>query len=155
MGKKKAKKEELVKGDKLRDLMLLVYLNNKYGKGKNEISAFKEILDYSTGGIYSALDNSGYFRRTADGIQFTEKGVEYLNKKILPQYGILKSIGNAFIVLGAFLTLQWIFWTYSQYVWIIPLYSSIPVLAGGLILRFLGMRLHYWTIKREKKITNI
>ena len=92
--KRKEKKEDLVKGDKLRDLILLVYLNNKYGKEKNEIPELQEILNYSTGGIYGALDFSGYFQRSPVGIELTEKGKDYLTKKILPQYNAFNPFGN-------------------------------------------------------------
>lgn len=155
MSKRKTKSEELVKGDKLRDLILLVHLNNKYGKGKNEIPALKEILDYSTGGIYSALDNSGYFERTTDGIQLTEKGKKYLSEKILPQYSLLNSVGNVFIVIGAVFILQWLEWTYWQHAFILNWYAGLSLLVGGLVLRFLGLRLHYWVIRKKKKMTNL
>lgn len=63
------RKEEKLKGDKIRDLILIVYLNNKYDKDKNRIPWLKEKLGYSTGGIYNALDESGYFERTSDAIR--------------------------------------------------------------------------------------
>jgi len=152
LGKNKEKKEELVKGDKLRDLILLVYLNNKYGHGKNDIAELKETLGYSTGGIYSALDNSGYFERNANGIQLTEKGNGYLDHKIMPRYSDSKSIGNAFIILGFVFILQWVDWTFFQYAFIIPWWSGLTVLVGGIIIRFFILRLYYFAIKRRKKM---
>ena len=155
LGKKKVKTEELIKGDKLRDLILLVHLNNKYGKGKNEIPTLKEILNYSTGGIYSALDSSGYFERTNDGVILTKEGQEYIDKKILPRYSILKSVGDILIFLGIISIIQWILWNWYQYAWIPSWYSGLSPLAGGLVLRFFGLRLHYWLIKRRKEIPNL
>ena len=153
MVKKNENTERIVKGDKLRDLILLVHLNNKYGKDKNEISTLKKILGYSTGGIYHALDNSGYFNKTPNEIQLTEKGEKYLNKKILPRYSIFNSIGNAFIILGFISILQWISWTYFQHAWINPWYSGLSLIVGGFILRFFILRLQYWVTNRKKKIT--
>lgn len=155
MVKRKTKTEELVKGDKLRDLILLVHLNNKYGKGKNEIPALKEMLEYSTGGIYGALNDSGYFERTLDEIRLTEKGETYLNKKILPRYDILRSTGNILIVIGAVFIFQWINWTYLQKVTIMPWHFGLIVLISGVVFRFLGLRIDYWVIKRKKKSVNL
>jgi len=50
------KKKDLIKGDMLRELIFLVYLNNKYGLGKRiRISKLKDFIGYSTGGIYLSL----------------------------------------------------------------------------------------------------
>ena len=150
--KKKEKSEGKLKGDKLRDLIFLIHLNNKYGHGKNEIAELKETLGYSTGGIYNAVDNSGYFERTVNGIQLTEKGKEYLDRKILPRYSDSKSVGNALMLLGFVFILQWVEWTYFQYTFVIPWYSGLTVLVGGIILRFFILRLYYLTVKRKKKM---
>jgi len=80
------RKEDSIKGDKLRDLILLVYLNNKYGLGKKiKISKLKEFLGYSTGGLYNALDESGFFIRKGDGIALSASGETYAGKKLLGQ----------------------------------------------------------------------
>jgi hypothetical protein len=153
LGKSKTKAEKKLRGDKLRDLILLVYLNNKYGKGSYEIPELKEIVEYSTGGIYSALDYSGYFERTINGIQLTEKGLEYLKNKILPQFSMFYSLGNFLIILGFILLLQWIEWTYVQYPLILPWYSALSIIAFGFFIRFFILRLSYWIIQLRKKMT--
>jgi hypothetical protein len=145
------KKEEKLRGDKLRELIILVYFNNKYDKDKNRISWLKEKLGYSTGGLYSALDESGYFERKHDEINLTEKGINYLNKHILPQYTVFNPISNFFIILGFVFLLQWYFWTYTNTPMIIPWYSALMTIAIGLIIRFSFMRISYWIMKSRKR----
>jgi hypothetical protein len=135
------KKEEKLRGDKLRELILLVYFNNKYDKDKNKIPWLREKLGYSTGGLYNALDDSGYFDRKQDEINLTEKGIDYLNNHILPQYTIVYPICNAVIILGFVLLLQWYFWTYTKAAMIFPWYSALMIIAMGLTIRFLFMRM--------------
>lgn len=148
----KRRKNEKLRGDKLRDLILLVYLNNKYGGEKIKLSWLKEKLGYSTGGLYSALDESGYFERKGDEIRLTEKGEAYLREHILPQYTVFYPIGNFLIILGLVLLLQWYFWTYLQTPIIFQWYSAVMVIAGGIILRVFLMRLVYWvTIRRKER----
>jgi hypothetical protein len=152
LGKEKAGTKEKLRGDKLRELILLVHLNNKYGKGRNEIPALKEILGYSTGGVYNALDSSGYFERTANSIQLTELGKKYLNREILTPYKISNSVGNVLIIAGFVFLLQWIEWTYLNYALILPLWFALLAIGGGAFVRFFILRLEYWLIKRNKRI---
>jgi hypothetical protein len=150
---KRKNAEGKLKGDMLRELILLVHLNNKYGKGKNKIPELREIVGYnSPGGIYSALDNSGFFKRTRDEIKLTEKGEQYLNREIMPRYNILQYVGDAFIVIGVTLFFQWIVFTFFHYVWLPAWYAGLSVFVGGLVLRFLILRLNYWEIRRKKKM---
>lgn len=145
------KKEEKLRGDKLRELILLVYLNNKYDKEKNRVPWLKERLGYSTGGLYSALDNSGYFERKNDEINLTERGISYLKKQILPQYNALNPMGNFLIVLGLVFLLQWYLWTYANTSMIFPWYTGAVTIATGIIVRFFFLRLGYWIIRNRKK----
>jgi len=144
------KKEEKLKGDKLRELILMVYLNNKYDKDKNRIPWIKEKLGYSTGGLYHALDDSGYFERKKDEIHLTEKGTNYLNKQLLPQYTAFYPIGNFLIILGFVFLLQWYFWAYAQTTIIIPWYSAVIVIAAGILVRFFFLRLIHLIMKMKK-----
>jgi hypothetical protein len=144
------KKEEKLRGDKLRDLILMVYLNNKYDKDRNRIPWLKEKLGYSTGGLYHALDNSGYFERKKGDIYLTEKGTNYLNKQILPQYTVFNPIGNLLIILGFVFLLQWYFWTYAHKPVVIPWYSALIAIALGLLVRFFFLRIIHWIMKRKK-----
>jgi len=130
----------------------LVYLNNKFDKGKNDISVLKETLEYSTGGIYSALDSSGYFDRTISSIQLTEKGKEYLTSRILPQYSTFNSLGFLMIILGLVTLFQWAEWTYYGTAIIIPWYSAILMITMGFIVRFFVLRIYHQIIKRKKRM---
>lgn len=144
------KKEKKLRGDKLRELILLVYFNNKYDKDKNRVPWLKEKLGYSTGGLYNALDNSGYFERKKDEINLTEKGTNYLNKHILPQYTVFYPIGNFLIILGLVLLFQWYLWTYANTPMIFQWYSASIIIAGGIIIRVFFMRLSYWIMRKKK-----
>ena len=152
MVKIRQKNVDLLKGDKLRDLILLVHLNNKYGKGRNEVSELKENLGYSTGGIYSALDSSGYFERKPDGVLLTQKGEAYLKSKVLPQYDIFKIIGYAILFIGFVLIFQWYDWTYLKVYLVFPWYSDIGFVFLGVILSFFMLRMKYSVFKRKKKM---
>lgn len=148
------KKDEQLRSDKLRDLILIVYLNNRFDKEKNRIPWLKEKLDYSTGGLYSALDNSGYFERKTDEIVLTEKGMTYLNKHILPQHTAFYPFGNILIILGFIFLLQWIYWTYFQITMFVPWYSAVIIIAAGVLIRFFYFRFNYWFMKRTKTHNN-
>ncbi len=150
MAKGKAKQKDSLKGDKLRDLILLVYLNNKYGKRRNDISELKDNLGYSTGGIYSALDQSGYFERKPDGISLSSKGEAYLRKYVLPQYEILKIVGYAIMFIAFILILQWLYWTYLRIYLVFPWYSTVSFAALGVLLSFFMLRIRYAVTKRKK-----
>jgi len=147
----KRRKEEKLKGDKLRELILLVHLNNKYDREKNKIPWLKEKLGYSTGGLYNALDESGYFERKNDEIHLTEKGTNYLNRQLLPQYTVFYPIGNFLITLGLVFLLQWYLWTYAHTPMIFQWYSAVMVIASGIVIRFFFLRIVYWIISRRKE----
>jgi hypothetical protein len=140
---------DLLKGDKLRDLIFLVHLNNKYGKGENDVAEMKKVLGYSTGGIYSALDSSGYFERTATEIRLTEKGQKYLKSKVLPPYDALKTVGYAILFLGFILTFQWFEWTYFGKYMVLPWYSNLSFIVLGIFMIFFILRAKYYIAKRK------
>jgi len=61
-----------------------IYLNDKYGRSSEfRISELKNFFSYSTGGIYGALDSSGFFIRNGSTIKLSEEGVEYAKKEPL------------------------------------------------------------------------
>jgi hypothetical protein len=147
------KKKEL-RGEKLRKLIFLVYLNNEYGKGSNNISELEEIVGYSSpGGIYDAINNSGYFNKTVDGVVLTEIGKKYLEREILSPYKIANTVSYAFIFFGVFLIFQWAEWIYGKNLVIIPWYSGLIIIVAGLGIRFLLLRLNYWFIKKTKNVS--
>jgi len=152
LAKRKSDSKDLLKGDKLRDLILLVHLNNKYGKGRNDTPELKEILGYSTGGIYNALNESGFFERRTDGLHLTNKGEDYLRGRILPQYDIFKTMGLTFVFLGFVFYLQWFQWTYKQTNLVFPWYSALSIIALGIFMRFFILRTKYFLVKRRKKM---
>lgn len=146
------RKEENLRGDKLRELILWVYLHNKYENDKIKMSFLKEKVGYhGPGGLYSAINFSGYFDRENDEITLTKKGVDYLNKQILPQYKVFNPVGNFMIILGLVFLLQWYFWTYLHTPWVTPWYSAITCVALGVFVRGFFMRVVYWIMKHSEK----
>jgi len=146
------RKEENLRGDKLRELILWVGLHNKFENDKIKMSFLREKIGYhGPGGLYSAIDSSGYFDKKNDEITLTQKGVDYLNKQILPQYKVFNPVGNFMIILGLVFLLQWYFWTYSNNPLIIPWYSAIFCVALGVVVRVFFLRLTYWIMKHSKK----
>jgi hypothetical protein len=146
------KKEENLRGDKLRELILWVYLHNKYEKDRIRMSFLKEKVGYQgPGGLYSAINSSGYFDRKNDEITLTEKGVDYLNRKILPPYKVFSPIGDFLIILGLVFLLQWYSWTYLTSPLVTPWYSAIICVATGIVVRVFFMRVGYWIMKHSRK----
>lgn len=137
----------------MRELMLLVYLNNRYGFGKKiEISKLKQFLDYSTGGLYHALDESGYFVRKGDEITLSDKGEKYVKNVVMKYYGAFNIIGYFLIFLGFVLTLQWYLLTYHKILLFLDWYSGLTIVAGGLAIRFALLPMIYWLLRIRKKI---
>jgi hypothetical protein len=94
-------RKKAVRGDKLRDALLFVYMHNRFSKDKIKVADLKKIVDYSAGGAYSAFE-SRYLEKTGDEIYVTEEGEDYVKNRILPQYDVYKSYGNILLILGFF-----------------------------------------------------
>ena len=153
MRQTKAVTDDKIRGDQLRELIFLVYLRNKYEKGENKIKDLQEIVGYnSPGGIYGVLNSSGYFRKTLDGIELTEKGEKYLNKQILTPFGIANYVGILMMIMGTVFLIQWIAWSYYQFSVIVPLQGALLAIGGGIVIRFFMLRINYWFIKKTGKV---
>ena len=146
------KKKNLFRGDKLRELIFFVYLNEKYGTGETQISRLKRSLGYSTGGIYNAIDDSGYFQRSGDIIRLTENGSKYVKEKILTQYSALNPFCYLFILLGANIIFFWILKNFMNISVVFEWYQGVALIIGGLIIRFLKFRLTHLILKLRKMI---
>lgn len=152
-GVKTLTKKDLIRGDKLRDLILLVYLNDKYGLGKRvEVSKLKRFLGYSTGGIYNALDESGYFARKGDEILLSDKGEKYVRKELMQWYRVLYPTGYLIVFLGIILVAHWYLYTYHNVFLLFDWSVGFACIAGGLTVRFALPALTYWYLKITKKV---
>jgi hypothetical protein len=140
-----------VRGDKLRDVLLFVYMNDKFSKDKIKVADLKKIADYSTGGAYSAFE-SPYIEKRGDEIHLTEEGKDYVKNRILPHYDAYKSYGNVLLILGFFLFFQWFEWTYLNVPVIPTWYLALTVFIFGLFLRFFILRFNFYVTKKRKKI---
>lgn len=143
--------KETLKGDKLRELIHLIYLNSKYGTGEARISRLKETLGYSTGGIYNALDESGFFERRGDKIRLTSRGIEYAEKTLLPYFSAFNPIAYMLMILGVLCILQWYLWSLFRAL-IFDWRVGMILIACGFVLRFLLPRLVFWVHKLKKQM---
>lgn len=146
-------KRDLIKGDMLRDLIFLVYLNNKYGLGKRiRIAKLKKFIGYSTGGVYSALDESGYFLRKGDEIRLSKEGEKYVRKKLLPHYMAFNIVSYFIIFVGVLLLVHWFLRTRYDIIVVFDWLDGLSFIIGGLVMRFALLPLVYWLLKVMKKI---
>lgn len=147
------RKRDLIRGDKLRDLILLVYLNDKYGLGKRvKISKLKRFLGYSTGGIYNALDESGYFTRKGDEILLSDKGERYVRKELMQWYRVVYPLGYFMVCFGIVLVGHWYLYTYHDIFLLFNWAVGFAFIGGGLVIRFALPLLTYWLLKITKKM---
>lgn len=146
-------KRGLIKGDMLRDLIFLVYLNDKYGLGKRiRISKLKSLIGYSTGGVYNALDESEYFIRKGDEIRPSKEGEEYVKKKLLPYYKPLNIISYYIIFFGILLLVHWFLRTHYNIIIVFDWPVALSFIIVGLVIRFALLPLVYYILKATKKI---
>jgi hypothetical protein len=145
------KKDGLVRGDKLRNVIYYVYLHNQFSKDKIKVADLKKTVGYSTGGVYGAFE-SGYLEKKNDEIFLTPKGEIYVKDKILPQFSMYKSMSNVLIVLGGVFLLQWFEWAYLDFPLILPWHAAILIIGLGLFLRFFVLRLSFLIMRKTKKI---
>jgi lipid-A-disaccharide synthase-like uncharacterized protein len=143
-------KEREVRGDKLKDLILYVYMHDRFTKDKIKVADLKKIIDYSTGGLYGAFETSGYVTKENDEIHLTQEGRDYVKNRILPRFDIFKSYGNILILLGAFFLIQWFEWTYHNVPLIPTWYLTLMVLGAGFFFRFCVLRYYFFTMKRRR-----
>jgi hypothetical protein len=144
-------RKKAVRGDKLRDVLLYVYMHNKFSKDKIKVADIKKIVGYSPGGAYSAFESS-YLEKTGDEIHLTEEGKDYVKSRILPQFDTYKSYGNALLFLGFFFFFQWFEWTYLSVPVIPSWYFALVLFGCGLFLRFFVLRFNFYVTKKRKKM---
>lgn len=144
---------ELIRGDKLRDLILLVYLNNKYGLGtKVDVSKLKDYIGYTRTGLATALSESAYFIRKGDEITLTDAGERYVKKVWMPYYRAFNPIAYFFIFLGLILLTQWYLLTYNKILLSVDWYAGVALIAGGLLIRFALLPASYWLLKFRRRV---
>lgn len=144
---------DVIKGDKLHELMLLVHLNSKYGLGTTlKLFKLKKFLDYSPGGLYGALEGSGYFSRKGDEIELSDKGERYVNRKLMAQLRALYSISYFLLFFGIVLIVHWHSYTYHKIFLIFPWTVGLSFIGVGLLIRFGLLPLGYWLLKVRRKV---
>ena len=134
-------------------MILLVYLNDRYGIGKKlEIPKLKNFTGYSTGGLYSALDDSGYFERKRDEITLTDKGERYDKKELTRQLTILYPLCYFLILFGIIMIGHWYLLTYHNTLLLFNWPVGFSLVLGGLLIRFVLPALGLWILKLRKKV---
>jgi len=116
---------------------LLVGLKDKYG-GSFSKSELRRIIGYKRGGgIYDALEKSGFFVIDGDNISLNEEGKKYFQKVLMPPYQLIKSVGFFLVILGVIILAEWILPTYFNIFIVIT--SPIP----GIIIISIGLFLDF------------
>lgn len=148
------KSEDLrLKGDIKRELLFLIYLEDKYGTDELSTSALRRIVGYKgSGGIYSAissLKNAGFVEEKNGSLAPTAKGVKYVKENFLQVFDVIGIFGFIFIFVGLLFLFQWSMKVVFQIdvVFTSPI-PAVVFLALGLLLRYGFLRLSYW-IKRK------
>ena len=145
------RKKDSIRGDKLRDLIFLVHLNDRFGFGKKiSVSKVKQYLGYSAGGVYNALDESGYLIRKGDDIFLSDQGKEYVRKELMQPYHVLHPIGYFFVFFGIILIAHWYLLTYHNFLLYFDWITGASFIIMGLFLRFALLPFLYWYKLREK-----
>jgi len=142
-----------IRGDLLRELIFFVYLRSKYDVKRDvEVSTFKRLLGYSSGGIDYALKYSGFFEIEKGMVTLSKKGRDYVRRELLPQYRIFNPIGYFFMLLGVLFILQWYAFTYLDVVITFDLSAGLLLILVGFILRFFLLPLIYWALRIQRKL---
>lgn len=146
------KNKASLKGDKLRELMLFVYLNNKYGRStKYNISELKQFIGYSAGGIYNALDSSGFFVRNGSDITLSKKGKDYVKKELMHSFENFYPVSYFLVFLGVILLVHWYLYTYHGEYLVFEWNIGLAIVMSGLVLRFALPSLTYIGLIIKKK----
>ena len=146
-------RRERIRGDKLRDLILLVYLNNKYGLGTAiRPSKVRRFLGYSTGGFYNALDESGYFIKKGDEIQLSSKGERYAQMELMVPFRVFNPIAYFLMFFGIILIVHWYLYTFYKTFLPFDWTVGIAFTVVGLFLRFALPFFVYWFLKITKRL---
>jgi hypothetical protein len=144
-------KKKAVRGEKLRDLLLYVYMHNQFSKEKMKVADLKKIVDYSAGGVYSAFE-SPYLEKIGDEIRLTQEGKDFVRERILPQYEHYKSYGNLTIVIGIYFLFQWFEWTYFKVPLVSTWYFAALIIGFGIFLRFFILRFNFFITRKTKRL---
>lgn len=149
------KNNDLLRGDKLRELMLFIYLNNKYGRiTEFAISELKKFTGYSTGGIYNALDSSGYFVRKGSDITLSKTGRDYVKKELMTPFKNIYPLSYLLVFLGFILLLHWYLYTYQDTYLVFEWNVGLAIIVAGLVLRFALPALTYIVLIIKKKFSS-
>jgi hypothetical protein len=81
--------DKQIKGDKLRNAILLVWLASKYDKNLSA-AKLRRIIGYDSSGLYSASE-SGWFKQEKDKIVLTDKANSYLHETLLKPHSNIRN----------------------------------------------------------------
>jgi len=150
---KNLSKRNLIRGDKLRDLILLVYLNDKYGLGKRvEISKLKRFLGTAVVVYITLLMSLGVKATICDEISLSDKGERYVRKELMQWYRVLYPLGYFMVCFGIVLVGHWYLYTYHNIFLLFNWAVGFAFIGGGLAIRFALPLLTYWLLKITKKM---
>lgn len=135
--------------------MLFIHLNNEYGRSNEfNISELKRFIGYSQGGIYNALDNSGYFFRKGTTISLSQKGKNYVQKELMTPFKNFYSVSYLLLYLGLIFLIHWYLYTQFDIYLFFDWQVGVGLLIGGFLLRFTLPRLTYFALLLKKKFSS-
>lgn len=140
-----------IRGDKLRDLIQIIGLKDKYG-GSFSMSELRQLAGYSRGGaIYDQVERSGFFTIIEKNISLNEKGKKYFETKLIPSFQFIGSIGWFISILGIIILAEWVFPTFFEiYIFLDSPIPGLLVILIGLFLKFGLLPLAYYLKYRRK-----
>ena len=131
-----------------RELLLLVYLENKYGKDGTTTSTLRRMVGYKgSGGVYSAISglrNAGFVEEGKGILIPTLKGEKYVKDNFLYTFDIIGMFGFLLIFVGLLFAFQSAMEIFLQID--IEFTSPIPAvvfIAAGIFLRYGFLRFYY------------
>ncbi len=147
-------KESRLRGDIKRELLFLIYLQDKYEKDGITTSTLRRMVGYKgSGGIYSAINslkNAGFVEEKDGNLKPTPRGERYVKDNFLYAFDIIGMFGFLLIFVGLIFLYQWVMKVVLNID--IAFTSPIPTvifIASGLFLRYGFLRFFFW-IRRER-----
>jgi hypothetical protein len=139
--------DKQIKGDKLRNAILIVWLASKYDKNLSA-AKLRRIIGYDSSGLYSASE-SGWFKQEKDKIVLTDKANSYLHETLLKPHSNIRTLLIYFAFVPAINFLDWYLLTSFNINMSYHPLVSIAFFILFLLIALNWYRLVWWTFKRK------
>lgn len=142
-----------IRGDIERELLFLIYLQNKYEKDRITTSTLRRMAGYkSSGGIYDAINslkNAGFVKEKDGMLTPTPKGEKYVKDNFLSTFDVIGMFGFLLIFIGLVFAYQWAMkLLFNIDVVLMAPIPAVVFITAGLFLRYGFLRVYYWIRRR-------